>query len=298
MRPWVSVVLLALIIALEPHRLALAESIDGGYVDIVASLEEPFVKYYINITSNRERIFEVMAINTSLVCTAPSEVRLQLVAASSYIVRVDNGTKGILCASPSIEVANGSLAAYIYPVIIDGKQIQASWVYIPYYLVNIESMPNATRITMSGDRGYILGFNTSDVIYIKARIFPYPRELGREIPSQQHIQAPRGDAQSYDEILYILAYTAGGFALGFTANRIYSIARSRLRRRDLEREIIDLLSRSPKGLSLSQISKTLNTPKSSTWKKLKKLVEEGVVEEFEGPGRGKLYRLKRESSDE
>jgi len=48
-------------------------------------------------------------------------------------------------------------------------------------------------------------------------------------------------------------------------------------------------------MSLSLISKTINAPKSSTWKKLKKLVEEGVVEEFEGPGKGKLYRLRRET---
>lgn len=297
MKPWTSVALLALIIALEPHWPALAENIDEGFINIVASLEEPFVKYYIYITSNGEEVFNISAINTSLVCTAPSEVRLQIVAVSSYIASVGNGTKSIVCASPSIEIANGSLTASIYPVIVGNKKIQASHVYIPYYLVNIESIPNATGITISGDRGYLLEFNTSDVIYIKARIFPYPRELRMEISSLQNIQTPRSNAQNNDEILYVLAYIAGGFALGLVANRIYYIARNRLRRRDLEKEIIDLLSRSPKGLSLSQISKTLNTPKSSTWKKLKKLVEEGVVEEFEGPGRGKLYRLKKETSN-
>ncbi|MFZ8823258.1 MAG: helix-turn-helix transcriptional regulator [Desulfurococcales archaeon] len=101
------------------------------------------------------------------------------------------------------------------------------------------------------------------------------------------------DQEPITQVLLYMGTGLLGGVIGYTFPRIARVMRNRITRRDLDKEIIELLSKNPKGMSLSLISKTLNTPKSSTWKRLKKLVEEGLVEEFEGPGKGKLYRLKK-----
>ncbi|MEM0438582.1 MAG: winged helix-turn-helix transcriptional regulator, partial [Sulfolobales archaeon] len=102
-----------------------------------------------------------------------------------------------------------------------------------------------------------------------------------------------GSSNTYSDLVYQVTLLAVGVLVGGICVKLLSIARSRFRGRDIEKEIVLLLSKNPRGMSLSMISKTLNIPKQRIWKKLRKLVEEGVVEEFEGPGKGKLYRLKR-----
>ncbi len=269
----------------------------GGQVDVVVRIEPPLVKYYINVSSyDRGPVSIAISIpEGQLICTASPDVRLQLISSSRYLAMLQ-GEGLVICASTSIEISNGSLYASIYPVIVNGSAYNISEVWLPYYLVNTVSTPNPVEVLPAQDSGYILRFGVNETIYIKARIFPYPRELMREASTPTTPAQNRHATSDQEPITQILLYMGIGLlggVIGYTSPRIARIMRSRVARRDLDREIIELLSKNPKGMSLSLISKTLNTPKSSTWKRLKKLVEEGLVEEFEGPGKGKLYRLKK-----
>jgi len=268
-----------------------------GQVDVVVRVEPPLVKYYINISSyDRSPLsIEISIPKVQLICTASPEVRLQLISNSRYLAMFQ-GEGLVVCASTSIEIANGSLYASIYPVIINESVYNISGVWLPYYLVNTVSSPNPVEVLPAQDNGYIFRFDVNETIYIKARIFPYPRELVKEpltpITPTQNGYATH-DQEPITQILIYMGMGLLGGVIGYTFPRIARIVKSRIARRDLDKEIIELLSKNPKGMSLSLISKTLNTPKSSTWKRLKRLVEEGLVEEFEGPGKGKLYRLKK-----
>jgi hypothetical protein len=265
-----------------------------GQVDVVVRIEPPLVKYYINISSyDRSPISITISIpEGQLICTVPPEVRLQLISSSRYLAMF-KGEGFVVCASTNIEIANGSLYASIYPVIVNGSAYNISEVWLPYYLVNTVSTPNPLEVLPGQDSGYILRFGINETIYIKARIFPYPRELMKDVstPIQNRHMIP--DQEPITQVLLYMGTGLLGGVIGYTFPRIARVMRNRITRRDLDKEIIELLSKNPKGMSLSLISKTLNTPKSSTWKRLKKLVEEGLVEEFEGPGKGKLYRLKK-----
>ncbi|MEM4970647.1 MAG: winged helix-turn-helix transcriptional regulator [Sulfolobales archaeon] len=274
-------------------------NVAGDYrdqIDVAVRIEPPLVKYYINISSDESPISIAISIpEGQLICTASPEVRLQLISSSRYLAMIQ-GRGLLVCASTGIEITNGTLYATIYPIIVNGSAHNISEVWLPYYLVNTASSPNPAEVLPAQDSGYILRFGVNETIYIKVRIFPYPRELMKEAstlttPTQNSHVTP-----NQEPITQILLYTGIGLlggVIGYTSPKIARIVRSKMARRDLDKEIMDLLSKNPKGMSLSLISKTLNTPKSTTWKRLKRLVEEGLVEEFEGPGKGKLYRLKK-----
>ncbi|MEM1610229.1 MAG: winged helix-turn-helix transcriptional regulator [Sulfolobales archaeon] len=268
-------------------------------VDVAVRIEPPLVKYYINISSDGSPISIAISIQEGqLICTASPEVRLQLISSSRYLAMLQ-GRGLVVCASTNIEITNGSLYATVYPIIVNGSAYNISEIWLPYYLVNTASTPNPAEVLPAQDSGYILRFGVNETIYIKARIFPYPRELMREAstpinPAQNSYVASNQEPTT--QILLYMGIGLLGGVIGYASPRIARIMRSRIARRDLDKEIIDLLSKNPKGMSLSLISKTLNTPKSTTWKRLKRLVEEGLVEEFEGHGKGKLYRLKKKET--
>jgi uncharacterized membrane protein len=286
-------VLICLSLAIE--SIALDPTQD---INVSVRVEPPLIKYYINISAHGEaQIFlSAFEASTQLVCTATPNVRLQLISANKYIAMIREGSGWIICASAGIGIINETLEVYIYPLIINGSVYNISTVWLPYYLVNVISTPNAIEVLPGENSRYIMRFNTNETIYMRARIFPYPRELVREItsPSQDRQASQNSDQELGKQILLYIGVGLLGGLTGYFASRIAPAIRSRIVGRDLERDIIDLLTKNPRGMSLSLISKTLNAPKSSTWKKLRKLVEKGVVEEFEGPGKGKLYRLKRE----
>jgi len=269
-------------------------------VDISVRVEPPMLKYYINISLGEEarQPLPIPIEGLQIICTAPPDIRLEMVSSSRYIAMIQGRGGLVICASTDIEVANGTLHALVYPITVGGEVGNISTVWLPYYLVNVVSNPSPREVLSSRDSGYILSFGTSDTIYIRGRVFPYPRELAGEAPQQPNNQGGEygGGLQPGLQILVYVGVASIGWLAGYISSKALPALKLRLSRRDLEREIIDLLSRNPKGMSLSLISKTINAPKSSTWKKLKKLVEDGVVEEFEGPGKGKLYRLRRGGS--
>lgn len=269
----------------------LIDAQEAGVVGVNVRFEAPLIKYYIYINQSRtSEELEIKIPNSSAICSPYYGARTQLVSMSTYIVRIDPGSSGVvICAtSSSVNISNSFLEASIPPLLINGGVVAIKEVWLPYYVVNISSTPGYTGISISDSEGYVLVFNTTDAIYISGRIIPLPR-----IQAQQQEGGNNIANNAAGNMLYQIAFLVVGVLVGSLSVRLLPIIRSKLERRNVEREIIELLSKNPKGMSLSMISKTLNTPKSSTWKKLRKLVDEGVVEEFEGPGRGKLYRLKR-----
>ncbi len=279
-----------LAVMLVAHSLSI-DTQEAGVLEVKVRFEAPLIKYYIHINQSRASAeFEIKIPNAFAICSSYYGVRTQLVSVSTYIVRIDPGSSGVVvCAtSSSVNIYNSSVEASIPPILINGNAATIEEVWLPYYIVNISSTPSYTGISIPGGDGYVLTFNTTDTIYIAGRIIPLPR-----IQAQQ--QGESGDKASdpVDDMLYQITLLAIGLLVGSLSVRLLPIIRSKLERRNVEKEIIELLSKNPRGMSLSMISKTLNTPKSSIWKKLRKLINEGVVEEFEGPGRGKLYRLKR-----
>lgn len=247
-------------------------------------LEVPFAVYKIAIPPTRGPV--VIDLEPLARCYSEGEARVQQLSAATYVVSALEGRGGsnllITCVLAPFEINRSSVRAVLAPVKINGSLLAISRIWFPQYLVNVDASPPPDRIYPSGD-GYYMVFNASEprAISIQGLIF---HGLPPQPPSPREGQR--------DPVPWILALIAGGGA-GAAATYVFSLARSRLRKRDLEKEILDLLARSQKGMSLSMISKELGSPKSSTWKKLRKLVEKGIVEELEGPGKGKLYRLRR-----
>ncbi|HWQ17187.1 MAG TPA: winged helix-turn-helix transcriptional regulator [Sulfolobales archaeon] len=256
-----------------------------GDIEVDARFEIPLIKYYID-TSRREGLaeLEIRIPGSIVICSSNGDAKVHQVAASTYVAKISGAFSIVTCvAIPMMTIYNDSLEAVIPPLLVNGTAVVIKKIWFPYYVANISAKPDPVRISMSDDGGYVFEFNTTSVIHITGRIIP-----------TQTIQQERMDSSNkYSDLVYSIILLAIGVLMGGISVKLLSIARSRLRGRDIEKEIVQLLSKNPRGMSLSMISKTLNIPKQNTWKKLRKLIEEGVVEEFEGPGKGKLYRLRR-----
>lgn len=273
-----------LAIALEQASMILSAQ-GAESLNVEVSFEVPLIKYYIYINHDRGSLeFEIKIPGSAAICSALSSgIRLQPISISTYIVNASSSGTVLCAASSTVTIQNSSVEAVIQPLIVNGNVVAIERVWLPYYVINISSMPHPTRISVSDNEGYVLEFNTTDPIHIFGRIIPIPRIQAQQPSSNEW----------YISLAYQALLIAAGVAVGGAMVKLLPMIRSRLERRNVEKDIIELLSKNPRGMSLSMISKTLNTPKSSTWKKLRKLVDEGIVEEFEGPGKGKLYRLKR-----
>jgi len=266
--------------------LLYAQRVGGVEVDV--RFEVPLIKYYIDINRSGALVeLEIRIPDSIAICSSNGDARVQQVSASTYIARISGASSVVTCiAISTISIYNNSLEAVIPPPLINGSAATVKKIWFPHYVANISTAPNPIRISTSNGEGYVFEFNTTSTIYI----------IGRIIPTQAIQKEEVGSSNTYNDLVYQVALLAVGVLIGGISVRLLSIARSRFRGRDIEEEIVQLLSKNPRGMSLSMISKTLNIPKQHTWKKLRKLVEEGVVEEFEGPGKGKLYRLRRKDT--
>lgn len=281
-----SLLLIILLLIAITGSIRSSEALVTEGIEVNVRLEAPLIKYYIDISQRQDLAeFEIMFPNYTAICSPYRDAKVQLVSVSTYLVKVSGASSSmVVCAmSSTIVIHNNTLEAIIPPPLINGNATAIGKIWLPYYIVNISSKPSPIRISILDSEGYTFEFNTIDTIYISARIIP--------IPGIQQAQVSSGNM--YSGLIYSAGLLAAGVLIGGISIKLLPIIRSRIRGRDIEKEIVELLSKNPRGMSLSMISKTLNTPKSSTWKKLRKLVEEGVVEEFEGPGKGKLYRLRR-----
>ncbi|GAY25313.1 hypothetical protein ATG_05160 [Desulfurococcaceae archaeon AG1] len=256
-----------------------------GDIEVNVRFEIPLIKYHIDISWSGALVeLEIRIPDSIAICSSNGDVRIQQISASTYIVRISGASGIVTCVAIStISIYNNSLEAVIPPPLVNGSAATIKKIWFPYYVTNISTTPNPIRISTSNDGGYVFEFDTRGTIYITGKI----------IPTQAIQKEQMGSSNTYSDLVYQVTLLAVGVLVGGICVKLLSIARSRFRGRDIEKEIVLLLSKNPRGMSLSMISKTLNIPKQRIWKKLRKLVEEGVVEEFEGPGKGKLYRLKR-----
>lgn len=251
-------------------------------------LEIPFAVYEIRIPLGSEILIVDLGLPGR--CYSEDGARVQQLSPTKYMVSAPEERSGssfsISCVMTPFEINRSSVRAVLAPVIINGSPLAISMIWFPQYVVNVNASPTPDSIYPSGD-GYYMLFNSSDPrpVSIQGFIFSSQRSQGMAQPSSA--------GKALQDPLASILMLVGGSGAGAAAMYVLHRARSRFRRRDLEKEILDLLARSQRGMSLSMISKELGSPKSSTWKRLRKLVESGVVEEFEGPGKGKLYRLRK-----
>ncbi len=255
-----------------------------GDIEVDVRFEVPLIKYYIDITRREDlSVLEIRIPDSIAICSSNGDTEVRQVSVSTYIVKIGGAPSVVTCIAISmIAIYNNSLEAVIPPPLVNGSAATVKKIWLPYYVTNIVAMPNPIRISTSNGEGYVFEFNTTSIIHITGRIMP-----------TQAIQREEVSSSNNSDLVYQVTLLVIGVLVGGISIKLLSIARSRFRRRDIEKEIVQLLSKNPRGMSLSMISKTLNIPKQNTWKKLRKLIEEGVVEEFEGPGKGKLYRLRR-----